>query len=281
MKIATVIEKFKGSETFVCCPLCKGRFSLSEGGSFVCQNGHCFDLSTKGYVHLLGAAKSGNERYGGELFANRRAVFQAGFYEPVAREIAGLAARYMPQNRRTILDAGCGEGYYARFLARETHAEVYGMDNSKVAVLAAAKQPGDVRFMVADLANMPVQGGAAGLILNILTPANYSEFARILGENGAVIKAVPGERYLRELRVCVFGEKEYSNKKIIGHMEEQTDIAERKTIEYTLNVTQEQLSCFYKMTPMTTHAQADAAALSAIRSITIHMELLVLYPRKR
>ncbi len=281
MKIAAVMEKFRGSEDFLCCPLCKSRFLLSQGGSFVCENGHCFDLSTKGYVYFLGAAKGGTERYGGELFANRRAVFDAGFYEPIAREIAGLAVRYMPQNRRTILDAGCGEGYYAQFLAHETRAEVYGMDNSKAAVLAAAKQPGDVRFMVADLANMPVQDGAAGLVLNILTPANYGEFARILCENGAVIKAVPGERYLRELRACIFGEKEYSNKKIIGHMAEHADIAEHKTIEYNLRVTQEQLSCFYKMTPMTTHAQADAAALSAICSITIHMELLVLYPRKR
>lgn len=222
---------------------------------------------------------SGDARYDGELFAHRRAVFCDGFYAPVADAITGLATRYLPENRRVVIDAGCGEGYYSHFLAQKLDTETYGIDNSKDAVLAAAKVLGSARFMVADLANMPVQTGAAGLVLNILTPANYGEFARVLCENGAIIKAIPGERYLQELRACVFAQNDYSNQKTIDHMAAHTDIAEHKTIEYTLNVSHDQLLSFYKMTPMTTHAQANADALAAIRHITIHMELFALHPK--
>lgn len=287
MKIATVIEKFSGSEEIFRCPICKRTFSPPENGSFVCENGHCFDLSSKGYINFLSSKSGGNThssgdaRYDGELFSHRRAVFRDGFYAPVADAITGLATRYLPENGRVVIDAGCGEGYYSHFLAQKMEAEVYGIDNSKDAVLAAAKTSGNARFMVADLANMPVQTGAAGLVLNILTPANYGEFARVLCKDGTVIKAIPGERYLQELRACVFAQNDYSNQKIIDHMAEHADIAEHKIIEYTLSVSHGQLFSFYKMTPMTTHVQTDADALAAIRHITIHLELFALRPKKQ
>ena len=34
------------------CPLCKSGFTAAAG-SFVCQNGHSFDLAREGYVNLL------------------------------------------------------------------------------------------------------------------------------------------------------------------------------------------------------------------------------------
>lgn len=281
MKIKTVVEKFKGSEKVFRCPVCKETFSLLERGSFVCQNGHCFDLSSKGYIHFLAGGGNADAQYDSELFAHRNAVFRDGFYEPAAKLIAGLAEKYLPTKKRVILDAGCGEGYYSHFLRDKTDTAVYGLDNSKAAILAATKNGDHSRFMIADLANMPVLSGCAGLVLNILTPANYAEFARVLCDDGAVIKAIPGERYLRELRECIFSGEDYSNEKTIGHMERNARIAEQKTIEYTLRVTNAQLSSFYKMTPMTTHAHASEKQLAEIESITIHMELFVLYPRKR
>ena len=36
---------YLGSEDFFRCPICKKPFSLEETGSFLCTNGHCFDLS--------------------------------------------------------------------------------------------------------------------------------------------------------------------------------------------------------------------------------------------
>ena len=285
MKIATVIEKFKNSGDFFRCPICQHSFSLTGDGSFVCSNNHCFDLSSKGYVHLLPGTAARDARYANELFQSRKAVFHDGFFEPVARSVCESVQKFMPQQSRTILDAGCGEGYYAIFLSQLSDIRVFALDNSKDAILSAVRESGDACFAVADLAGIPVHDGRAGVLLNILAPANYTEFARVLCAGGVMIKVFPGRYYLRELRACVAGDlryKEYSNQKTIGHMAENADIADHKTIQYTLPVSQKQLASFYKMTPLTSHVPPiETVDLSGISEITIHLEVIVAYPRKR
>ncbi|MEA5003516.1 MAG: methyltransferase domain-containing protein [Christensenella sp.] len=284
MKIQTVIKKFEGSDIFFRCPVCRASLSLHENGSFLCKNGHCFDLSSKGYVHLLPGGAGHDLRYDSELFTSRKTVFGDGFFEPVAMAVQETVTRFLPDKTPVVLDAGCGEGYYSHFLARSPGLHVYGIDNVKEAVVLAAKEPGHARFAVADLAALPVADGAVGILLNILAPANYDEFARVLCPDGAIIKAVPGKQYLRELRQCVsknLESKTYTNEKTIGHMARHADIADQKTILYTLPVSQEQLVSFYKMTPLTSHIPIQEAQLEHITEITIHFELLIAYPRKR
>ncbi|WP_066645254.1 putative RNA methyltransferase [Christensenella timonensis] len=284
MKIAAVLKKFSGSEQFYHCPVCHAPFSLSESGSFLCPNGHCFDLSSKGYVHLLPGGAGRDVRYGNTLFSSRSAVFQDGFYEPVALALQEMAMRFMPPQCPVLLDAGCGEGYYSLFLAQEGTLQVYGVDNAKEAILFAAKKAGNARFAVADLASLPIADNAVGILLNVLAPANYREFTRVLCRGGMILKVIPGEHYLRELRACVSGElqhKAYSNDKIIGHMAQHADIADHKSLQYTLPVTQEQLTSFYQMTPLTSHIPIGNADLSGVKEITIHLELLAAHPRKR
>ena len=55
------------------------------------------------------------EKYGAELFDSRRLVFEHGFYQPIAEAIAN----WLTDAPLTVLDAGCGEGYYARLLAEQ------------------------------------------------------------------------------------------------------------------------------------------------------------------
>ncbi|MEG0382501.1 MAG: methyltransferase domain-containing protein [Christensenella sp.] len=282
MKIETVIKKFAGSEKLLRCPICKSALTLKNSGSFICTHGHCFDLSSKGYVNFL-TDNQGDSRYGKELFENRKAVFRAGFYENIARATEELTARFLPADKNTVLDAGCGDGYYSLRLAQTQAAKVYAVDNSKEAILSACKSAGDVRFMVADLADLPVLSNTVGALINILTPANYTEFARVLGTRGILIKAIPGENYLRELRECVGAEllnKEYSNQRVIDRMKESTDIAEQKSIEYTLPVNAAELAAFYKMTPMTTRVDIHNADLTRIKNITIHMEIIAAFCRQ-
>ncbi|WP_066684675.1 putative RNA methyltransferase [Christensenella intestinihominis] len=278
MKIKTVVQKFRGSEDFFRCPICKKPFSLEETGSFLCTNGHCFDLSAKGYVNFL-SGSGGDERYGRDLFESRKTVFEEGFYAPVLEAVRAVFGEYMPAGPRAVLDAGCGEGYYARMLA-DTGADIYAMDNAREAILSACRESGDVRCAVADLANIPAGNGSAGAILNILSPANYGEFARVLAPGGVLIKAVPGKHYLRELRQCVaerLSHAEYSNEKIIGHMAENADIADHRSIEYTLPVSERQLRAFYRMTPLTSRIPMKEADLSRIRGITVHMEIFAAF----
>ena len=93
------------------CPRCGGAFSLTDQ-SLICENGHCYDLSRRGYVNLAPSHRQSGDKYDETLFESRGRVFAGGFYAPVQDALcAALADRSGPF---TLVDAGCGEGYYAR-----------------------------------------------------------------------------------------------------------------------------------------------------------------------
>ena len=94
------------------CPLCGGKLNEDERG-MRCEKGHCFDRAREGYVHLL-PAKQKNSRAPGDdkgMVNARRAFLDRGWYEPLRQALCGLAAE-LTGNAPTVLDAGCGEGYY-------------------------------------------------------------------------------------------------------------------------------------------------------------------------
>ena len=73
----------------------------------------------------------------------------------------------------------------------------YGLDNSKDAIELAVKEDKLNPYMVANLANLPFKDGSVSCILNILTPANYEEFFRVLGDDGYLIKIIPNAKLLK------------------------------------------------------------------------------------
>ncbi len=54
--------------------------------------------------------------------------------------------------------------------------------------------------MIGDLANLPLLDNSIDILLNLLSPANYQEFARVLKPGGLLIKVIPGSEYLKEVR---------------------------------------------------------------------------------
>lgn len=58
-------------------------------------------------------------------------------------------------------------------------------------------------WFVADLANLPIADQSVAVIMNILSPANYQEFKRVLVDDGLIIKVVPRSDYLAELREAI------------------------------------------------------------------------------
>ena len=62
--------------------------------------------------------------------------------------------------------------------------------------------------MIANLSNLPFRDNSVSCILNILTPANYTEFFRVLGKDGYLIKVIPNAEYLKEIR-SITAAKEY------------------------------------------------------------------------
>ena len=119
-------------------------------------------------------------------------------------------------------------------------------------------------------------------ILNILSPANYPEFSRVLRPGGAVLKVVPGEGYLREVRALVkdwLRSETYSNERVVRLFSERFDLLEQREIRATLPLTAEQGADLLAMTPLMQGIEKEQLDRAALRSVTIHLILLAGRPR--
>jgi 23S rRNA (guanine745-N1)-methyltransferase len=257
--------------------------------SLVCaEKGHCYDLSKHGYINL--APAQGKTKYEATLFEARRSIFRDGFYDPVLAELEAIIQEHSPK-AEVLLDAGCGEGFFAAgllhgnspeagslnaFTFKNKYEQVFAIDIEKTAILMAAKayRGAAVKWIVGDLANIPLRDSSADLLLNILAPANYGEFLRVLKPGGLIVKAIPGEGYLRELRE-LFGKNDYSNQRVADRFRESVAPVAERRLTYTLPVTEAQAADFARMTPLAFHATRDTEHAPAISHITIDMEFLI------
>src|SRR5581483_10467326 len=91
-----------------------------------------------------------------------------------------------------VLDAGCGEGFYAGSLAQDTGCEAHGIDISIPAVDAAARRYPTCHWLVANADRfIPYADRSFSLVLSITARMNCSEFRRVLREGGRLLVAVP------------------------------------------------------------------------------------------
>lgn len=194
------------------CPL-DGEPLQRDGSSWRCAGGHNFDVARQGYVHLLPVQKKRSLDPGDskEMVAARRRFLNAGYYQPIADAVARVILEAMPEGVTfSCLDAGCGEGYYLRELAAragESHTlEVLGLDISKWAVQAAARQDKQPGWVVGSNANLPVLPGSVDRLLCLFGFPVYPEFARALKPGGKLIQVDPGPDHLRELREIIYPE---------------------------------------------------------------------------
>jgi 23S rRNA (guanine745-N1)-methyltransferase len=192
------------------CPL-DGDPLLRQGTSWRCAAGHSFDISAQGYTHLLPVQQKRSRDPGDskEMVAARRRYLNAGFYRPIAALVSRAVLVGLPAGRAAAcLDAGCGEGYYLRELAAaagETHdLALLGLDISKWAVLAAAKQDKRPCWVVGSNANLPALPASLDRVLCMFGFPVYAEFARVLRPGGELLQVDAGPDHLRELREIIY-----------------------------------------------------------------------------
>ncbi|WP_411676403.1 putative RNA methyltransferase [Caproicibacter sp.] len=194
------------------CPVC-GEPLLREETAYRCPQGHSYDLAKEGYVYLLPpnkkhSADPGDSR---EMVAARRRFLEAGHYAPFSDCLNRLAEENLPQGSPVILDAGCGEGYYAgrlreHLLKRGAAPEQYGFDISKSAVRAAAKKYQGISFAVGSIFGIPALSASADVLTDVFAPIVPREYARVLRPGGFLILAVPSQRHLYGLKEILYDE---------------------------------------------------------------------------
>ena len=270
------LQRFASATAFA-CPICQENLTLLES-SLKCCNRHSFDLAKFGYVNLAPQIKQ-SANYDKENFQNRQQILEAGFYRAILEAVSDLLAN--SETSTTILDIGCGEGFYSRKL-QENHPEktFYAFDISKDSVQIAAKSEPNwaVNWFVGDLARLPIKDASMDILLDIFSPANYGEFRRILSKDGILIKVIPTENHLKEIRQRVQDQltnKDYSNQDIKNHFQNNFTILSSKTASLTKPITAEQLQALLSMTPLLFHIDQSKIDWSQLTEITIEAEILV------
>ncbi|HGZ3673663.1 TPA: methyltransferase domain-containing protein [Streptococcus pneumoniae] len=270
------LQRFASATAFA-CPIYQENLTLLET-NFKCCNRHSFDLAKFGYVNLAPQIKQ-SANYNKENFQNRQQILEAGFYQAILDAVSDLLAS--SKTTTTILDIGCGEGFYSRKL-QESHSEktFYAFDISKDSVQIAAKSEPNwaVNWFVGDLARLPIKDANMDILLDIFSPANYGEFRRVLSKDGILIKVIPTENHLKEIRQRVQDQltnKEYSNQDIKEHFQEHFTILSSQTASLTKTITAEQLQALLSMTPLLFHVDQSKIDWSQLTEITIEAEILV------
>ena len=270
------LQRFASATAFA-CPICQENLTLVES-SLKCNNRHSFDLAKFGYVNLAPQIKQ-SANYDKENFQNRQQILEAGFYQAILDAVSDLLAS--SKTTTTILDIGCGEGFYSRKL-QESHSEktFYAFDISKDSVQIAAKSEPNwaVNWFVGDLARLPIKDASMDILLDIFSPANYGEFHRVLSKDGILIKVIPTKNHLKEIRQKVQDQltnKDYSNQDIKNHFQNNFTILSSKTASLTKPITAEQLQALLSMTPLLFHIDQTKIDWSQLTEITIEAEILV------
>ncbi len=183
------------------CPVRDCGLDLArEDRRYVCANSHSFDIARSGYVNLLQPRDKRSKHPGDtpEAVAARRRLHDRGVTRPL---FEGIAAFSQAAAKDTVLDAGCGEGYYAGTLAHETHSTAHGVDISIPAVDSAARRYPDCQWIVANADRViPCATASFSLVLSITARMNTAEFRRVLGNDGRLLVALPAPDDLIELR---------------------------------------------------------------------------------
>lgn len=174
-----------------------------DGRSWRCATGHAYDVAKEGYVNLLITHQRRQREPGdsADMLRHRRRFLDAGHYAPLKEAVTAL----VPEGA-SVLDVGCGEGYYTRDLPNP----LWGVDIAKAAVRMAARRAAmHGRYAVASAYDLPVLDGAADVVLSVFAPLHSAEFERVLRpDGGRVLTVVPGPRHLDGLKARFFDEPE-------------------------------------------------------------------------
>lgn len=244
------------------CPVC-GQDLFREQNRLLCDAGHSYDISRRGYVNLLLGSKSGSKTGDSkQSAAARRALLDKGYY--------GLLKDYITKKMRgTVLDICCGEGYYDDY-----SGELYGFDISKEMARLAAGRHKDNHYFVANISSIPVRSESVDTAVNIFAPFNDKEFYRVMKKGASLYCVVGGADHLRQMKEIIY-DTPYKNDEI-PPASKHLRIAASEKISHTVKIPEEDLKTLFAMTPYFYRtSQKDKAKLNGIGETELTVEFVI------
>ena len=125
------------------------------------------------------------------------------------------------------------------------------------------------------IGRLPFRDGAFTAVLDILTPASYGEFRRVLRPGGRLIKVYPGSGYLRELRAAR-NMQPYAEGQVEDYLKEKAQVLSEARVTYTLPVTAALWRDFVWMTPLNqdlSEEEKERLALLPAETVTVDLHV--------
>ncbi len=232
----------------VVCPVCTYELKR-ENGSYKCENNHCFDISKFGTVNLNMSNSSSKKRHGDDsaMVVARNTFLGKGYYGDLHNDICRLAEAHAHECG-TLLDIGCGEGYYTSGVAECTDAkEVIGIDISRDAVRYFKKRLPDAFGCIASAYKLPIKTDSADIVMNMFAPIDPLETARVLKENGILIRTYVMKDHLIELKRAVYSTAYYNDEEDIEL--DGFEIVDSLVTQNKITVVGEDIQNLFLMTP--------------------------------
>jgi 23S rRNA (guanine745-N1)-methyltransferase len=183
------------------CPVRSCHLALArEERRVVCPRGHSFDIARSGYINLLQPQERRSKQPGDTVaaVAARQRLHDRGVTGPLLHAIAETMAASPGDS---VLDAGCGDGFYLGSLASQAGFDAHGVDISIPAVDAAARRYPGCEWIVANADRfVPYADRSFSMVLSITARMNAGEFRRVLRDDGRLLVALPAPDDLIELR---------------------------------------------------------------------------------
>ena len=240
-----------------------------DAGRLFCPEGHSFDIARSGYVNLLQPQDRRSKQPGDSCaaVAARRGLHDRGVTGPL---FAAIAEILEPRRDDSVLDAGCGEGFYLGSLVRKTGLSGHGIDISIPSIDAAARRFPECEWIVTNAdRRLPYFDGSFSIVMSITARMNPGEFRRVLRSDGRLLIAIPGPQDLIELR----GAARHRDTRTITDFSERFTLATQRRVTTTVDLDEtavkDVLTSIYRPRATGIHAM----------SVTFSLDLLLFRPR--
>lgn len=221
------------------CPVCDLLLN-TDVKTLKCSKGHSFDRAKQGYTNLFlkSSQNSGDNK---EMVDARLNFLNKGHYQPL---LDALKQELNLLDCQTIVDLGCGEGFYTSGIKNDSNL-VIGIDISKKAISYASRNYKNIEFVLASIYDVPVFNTSTDLCLNIFAPYPKEEIKRILKPGGYLVKIDPAANHLIELKQTLYETPYLNDEKKLDDMKLVREI----DVNFTMNLNNNDLMNLFIMTP--------------------------------
>jgi 23S rRNA (guanine745-N1)-methyltransferase len=245
------------------CPICQEPLA-SDKKTVACGKWHRFDRARQGYLNLLPVQhkKSRNPGDDKAMVLGRQAFLNEGYYQPIAETVTQSLLSHLEGSVDSLLDVGCGEGYYTVFMqealeANGQQADWTGIDISKEAIRAATQRSRSIEWIVASAARLPIPDNSLDGMTALFSLLESAEYDRVLKANAPLVITTTGPDHLLSLRELIYDHVRPQPFAPVAKLASHFRLVSEERIRFTLDLQGESIQQLLGMTPHVWHTSPE------------------------